>query len=75
MTAATAPTATLRLLRLPQVIEIVGLRRTAIYDGIKAGTFPVPVRLGRRCVAWPSDAIDAWVRERIDERPAREARQ
>ena len=60
--AATVP---LCLLRLPQVRERVGLQRTAIYDGIKLGTFPPPIKLGRRCVAWPSDAIDTWVRERI----------
>jgi len=63
---ATVP-APLSLLRLPKVIERVGLQRTAIYDGVKHGTFPAPVRLGRRCVAWPSDAIDRWVRERIAE--------
>jgi prophage regulatory protein len=61
MTGAPAP---LRLLRLPDVIERVGLRRTAIYDLVKLGTFPAPIKLGR-CVAWPSDAVDAWVRERI----------
>jgi len=61
--------ALLCLLRLPQVIERVGLRRTAIYDGVKAGTFPQPIKLGRRCVAWPSDAIDLWVRERIAQSP------
>ena len=65
MTEQIATAAPLSLLRLPQVIGRVGLRRTAIYDGIKVGTFPQPIRLGRRCVAWPSDAIDEWVRERI----------
>lgn len=65
MTEHLAAAAPLCLLRLPQVIERVGLRRTAIYDAVQRGTFPQPVRLGRRCVAWPSDVIDAWVRERI----------
>lgn len=59
--------APLRLLRLPDVIARVGLRRTAIYDGIAAGTFPAPIKLGRRCVAWPSDEIDQWVRSKIVE--------
>ena len=59
--------APLCLLRLPQVIERVGLRRTAVYDLVKRGEFPRPVRLGRRCVCWPSDAVDSWVRERIAE--------
>ena len=57
--------APLFLLRLPQVIERVGLQRTSIYDAIKHGTFPPPIKLGRRCVAWPSDVIELWVRECI----------
>jgi prophage regulatory protein len=64
MTADVEP---LRLLRLPDVSARVGLRRTAIYDMIKRGTFPAGIRLGRRCVAWPSDAVDQWVRARIAE--------
>jgi prophage regulatory protein len=60
-------TGQLCLLRLPAVLERVGLRRTAIYDAIKAGTFPAPIKLGRRCVAWPSDAVEAWVMARIAE--------
>ena len=70
-----AETAPLCLLRLPQVIERVGLRRTAIYDSVRLGTFPQPIKLGRRCVAWPSDVIDGWVRARIAERPAPGAKQ
>ena len=32
-----------RLLRLPEVEKQVGLKRTAIYEAIKAGTFPPSV--------------------------------
>jgi len=63
VTATTS--APLCLLRMPDVIARVGLRRTAIYDMVKLGTFPAPVKLGRRCVAWPSDAVDAWVRAKV----------
>jgi len=62
---AGSTSAPLCLLRLPQVKVRVGLQRTAIYDGVKDGTFPKPISLGRRCVAWRSDEIDAWIRERI----------
>ena len=58
-------TASRRLLRLKEVQHQVGLSRSAIYDKIKYGDFPAPVSLGGRAVAWPSDAIDAWVEERI----------
>ncbi len=53
-----------RLLRLPEVIQRIGLRRTAIYDGIAAGTFPAPVRLTERAVAWPESSIDTWIASR-----------
>lgn len=67
MSPAAAAPAPLRLLRLPQVLERIGMGRTMVYDAVKAGTFPAPIRLGRRCVAWPSNEIDAWVRARIAE--------
>ncbi len=54
-----------RLLRLPQVEALVGIRKTSIYDGVKAGTFPAPVKLSRRVAVWPAAAIDAWITERI----------
>jgi prophage regulatory protein len=40
-----------RFLRLPDVITLVGMKRTAIYDRIKADTFPAPVQIGARAVA------------------------
>lgn len=54
-----------RLIRLPEVMRIVGLRRSAIYQRVAAGTFPPPVSIGARAVAWASDAIDAWIADRI----------
>ena len=41
-----------RLLRLPDVEARTGLKKSAIYAGIKSGTFPVPVKLGPRAAAW-----------------------
>lgn len=54
-----------RLLRLPEVESTIGLRRSSIYDGIKRGTFPAPVKLSRRAVCWPASVIDAWITARI----------
>jgi prophage regulatory protein len=54
-----------RLLRLPEVESLVGIRKSSIYEGVKAGTFPAPVKLSRRAVCWPAAAIDAWITERI----------
>ena len=54
-----------RLLRLNDVTALVGLRKSSIYDAIKRGDFPTPVKLSRRAVCWPASAIDAWIAERI----------
>lgn len=54
-----------RLLRLPDVEARTGLRKSAIYEGMKSQTFPACLKLGTRVSAWPSSEIDAWIAERI----------
>jgi prophage regulatory protein len=54
-----------RLLRIPQVIERVGIKKTVIYDRMKAGTFPRPVKLGSAS-AWPENVIENWIAEQIE---------
>ena len=58
----------MRFLRLPEVIQISGYRRTSIYEMIKAGKFPAQVYLGPRAVAWLESEVEAWMQERIDAR-------
>ena len=54
------------MLRLPTVKERVSLGRSSIYAAIKRGTFPAPVRLSERAVAWVESDIDAWLASRIE---------
>lgn len=54
-----------RLLRLPAVMERCGLGRSSIYAGVKNGTFPAPVRLSARAIAWREEDTDKWVSERV----------
>lgn len=56
------------LLRLPQTLTKTGLTRSALYAAVRAGTFPNPVRIGPKAVAWPDHEIDAWIANRIAER-------
>ncbi len=53
-----------RLLRLPGVVERVALQRTAIYERVRAGTFPSPVHVTSRAVRWRESDIDAWIAAR-----------
>ncbi|MFC0169662.1 helix-turn-helix transcriptional regulator [Pseudoduganella danionis] len=49
-----------RLLRLPSVSAQTGLSKSEIYRRIKSGTFPQPLKLGARAVAWQASAVDDW---------------
>ncbi|MXO76147.1 AlpA family phage regulatory protein [Altererythrobacter aerius] len=50
-----------RLLRLPEVIARVGLKRSAIYQRMSEGRFPKSRSLGPKCAVWIEAEIDAWV--------------
>ena len=50
-----------RLLRLPEVIDRVGLRRSAIYQRVSEGRFPKSRSLGSKCAVWVEAEIDAWI--------------
>lgn len=49
--------------------QIIGRCPAAIYNDIRAGTFPRPVRLGRTS-RWLVVEIDEWLEARAAERPA-----
>lgn len=63
----------MQLLRLPEVKERTGLSRSVIYEYIQKGRFPKPVNITPRSVAWVDEEIDAWIRERVEERGQRGA--
>ncbi|QFT60467.1 Prophage CP4-57 regulatory protein (AlpA) [Sulfitobacter sp. THAF37] len=49
------------LLRRPCVETRTGLSRSTIYEWMKRGEFPHPVKLGTRLVAWKESDITAWL--------------
>lgn len=55
-----------QLLRRPEVEKLVQLSRSTIYARIQQGTFPKPVPLGGRLVAWVHKDIQDWIQERIE---------
>jgi prophage regulatory protein len=59
-----------RILRLPEVEAVTGLKRSQIYEDILDGRFPAPVPLGERAVGWIEDEVAAWLDARIAERDA-----
>lgn len=55
-----------RMLRRPEVEQITARSRSAIYEGMANGTFPKPVKIGARAVAWPESVIRNWIAERME---------
>lgn len=54
------------LVKLPVVMSATTLSRSVIYERVKRGDFPAPVKLGERAVAWPVEAVRAWIASRVD---------
>jgi prophage regulatory protein len=52
------------LARLPTVLRVTGLGRSTIYRLVAHGSFPRPVRVGLRAVAWRWSDLDQWSRSR-----------
>jgi prophage regulatory protein len=57
-----------RIERLPSVLARTGLARSSLYAAIARGTFCQPVKLSKRTVGFISAEVDAWIRERAEER-------
>ena len=55
-----------RIMRLPEVINRVGLSRASVYLYITKNAFPKPVSLGARAVGWLESDIDGWIAARIE---------
>ena len=53
-----------RLIRRPEVEARTGLSRSTLYDWMKRGEFPQPVKLGARLVAWREHDVAAWLESR-----------
>lgn len=58
----------MRLIKLAKVMDNTGLSRSTIYKYISNGSFPKPVSLGVRNVAWVESEVEDWVLEKIRER-------
>lgn len=55
------------LLRLPDVLARVGLKKSSIYQMLNANPprFPKPLKLSRRAVCWSSSSVENWIQGRI----------
>ena len=57
---------TRRILRLPEVIHLCGIKRSTIYLWMSTGAFPQAKQIGPSMVGWDSLEIDQWISARLD---------
>ena len=51
-------------LRLPRVQTLTGLSRSTLWRMVKEGTFPKPLRLGKKAIGWRESDILNWLETR-----------
>lgn len=61
---------TQRIIRLPDIEQMIGLKRSSIYNKINPKsahydlTFPKPIKLGARSIGWVESSIQEWIKLR-----------
>ncbi|MEP3329221.1 AlpA family phage regulatory protein [Sedimentitalea sp.] len=50
-----------RFMRAREVVDRVGLSRASVYRQVDLGTFPAPIKISERSVAWRESEVDAWM--------------
>jgi prophage regulatory protein len=60
-------------LRRNEVMRVTGQPCSTLYARMAEGSFPKPVRLSPRSVAWRLSEVEAWQQERIEARDAKAA--
>lgn len=57
----------IRLIRMPEVLSKTGFKKFWIYLLISNDSFPKPIKMGARAIAFVEAEIDQWVEDRINE--------
>lgn len=61
-------TQTQKIVRMSELVNMVGLKRASIYLYIKAGTFPAPLKLGPKASGWLVSEVESWIDGRVNAR-------
>lgn len=57
-----------RFLRLEDVINKTGLKRSTIYNLINKNAFPKSIAITSTSVAWLESEINQWIQEKVNQR-------
>ena len=57
--------ASIRVLRLPQVMQQTGLKKTKLYELQAAGSFPMRIQITPTSVGWIENEVQQWILQRV----------
>jgi prophage regulatory protein len=58
----------MRFIRKAETAKRVGWSPSHLMRQVRAGAFPAPVKLGANSIAFVEEEVEAWMRERVQER-------
>ena len=53
-----------RLIRLPEVIQLIGIGKSTVWLWVSQKRFPEPIRLSSRTTVWKLSEINHWIESR-----------
>ena len=53
-----------RIVRMPEVVERIGISRGSVYRMMNAGQFPKSVKLSERAIGWRESDLNDWLASR-----------
>lgn len=56
--------ATVYFLRLDEVLARVGFQKTKLYQMVRDGQFPAPIKIGKS-VRWADSTVEQWQQEKM----------
>ena len=56
-----------KLLRLPEVMEMVGFKKSHIWKMVKEGKFPKQYKLSYRVSVWKESEVQEWIAKQLGE--------
>jgi prophage regulatory protein len=60
------------ILRRQQVCDLLGITYSTLYEWVRAGHFPQPIKLGANSSAWLAEEVHAFIAQRKAERDERQ---
>ncbi|MCV6588316.1 MAG: AlpA family transcriptional regulator [Marinobacterium sp.] len=54
-----------QLIRRKDLLLQIGFTESMLYEQVTAGTFPKPIKIGPKAVAWLESEVNEWLNQRI----------